>query len=427
MNKVFPVFRLIVPLLVWWHGVAATRAGQGEVPYDFFYAALQGSGIWLESANYGYVWQPRIAAEKSDWRPYTDGYWSHTDQGWTWVSYENFGWATYHYGRWATLADTGWIWVPGFEWAPAWVSWRASPSLTGRNLPAVSRSRAAAVGVEAEEVVGWAPLPPEATFNFARGFSPQVDLTFQIGPDFYNFVPVRYFGELVLRPWIFRPAANEEFIASTWNCTNVNYRPNPGFISSGGPSYWALRAAVQNPIAQLHLESQFIAATDRKGDVANRVENDRFVVAAPIVVPPSGQTAGSVGLLPGPSTIKPPLGSLAISVKPIDHGWTEPQRDSTTAATLRDQIKHQAADAPTTPMPPTGLVPSANVIRVAGPTASELAPAKATSRVPPRRAMKVRSSTKNPRSRPADMPVPKKLKAPSRTLPQPAAGDASAN
>ena len=90
----------------------SARGGQGEVSYEFFYAALQASGMWMESVEFGYVWQPRIATDSADWRPYTDGYWSHTDQGWTWVSYEDFGWATYHYGRWAHLAETGWIWIP---------------------------------------------------------------------------------------------------------------------------------------------------------------------------------------------------------------------------------------------------------------------------------------------------------------------------
>ena len=72
-----------------------------------------------------------------NWRPYADGYWAYTDVGWTWVSNEDFGWATYHYGRWARLRDHGWVWVPGREWGPAWVSWR-----TGGDY------------------VGWAPLPP---------------------------------------------------------------------------------------------------------------------------------------------------------------------------------------------------------------------------------------------------------------------------
>jgi hypothetical protein len=62
------------------------------------------------------------------------------------MSEEPFGWATFHYGRWTRLRNIGWIWVPGDEWAPAWVSWRKS-----------------------NDYIGWAPLPPEARFDRRRG------------------------------------------------------------------------------------------------------------------------------------------------------------------------------------------------------------------------------------------------------------------
>src|SRR4029450_11627725 len=113
------------------------QSGRAGVSIDFFYDNL-GGGNWYQVADYGYVWQPD-AATNPEWRPYTDGYWAYTDVGWTWVSYEDFGWATYHYGRWANLADYGWVWLPGedLDWGPAWVSWR-----TGGDY------------------IGWAPLPP---------------------------------------------------------------------------------------------------------------------------------------------------------------------------------------------------------------------------------------------------------------------------
>ena len=91
----------------------------------------------------------------ANWRPYMDGYWAYTDVGYTWISYEDFGWATYHYGRWAKLADYGWVWFPGtdLEWGPAWVSWRYG---TG--------------------VVGWAPLPPRGPGIVFEGQAIGVDV-----------------------------------------------------------------------------------------------------------------------------------------------------------------------------------------------------------------------------------------------------------
>src|SRR5262249_1127373 len=53
-------------------------------------------------------------------------------------------WATFHYGRWGYGLGVGWFWVPGFVWAPAWVSWRYSPGF-----------------------VCWAPYAP-AGFVYAR-------------------------------------------------------------------------------------------------------------------------------------------------------------------------------------------------------------------------------------------------------------------
>src|SRR6187401_2124723 len=114
-----------------------------EVSLNFFNDNLADQGSWIDVADYGYCFQPNVAMSDSTWRPYADGYWAYTDAGWTWVSYEDFGWATYHYGRWMRIRGRGWVWVPGREWGPAWVSWR-----TGGDY------------------VGWAPLPPRGVDEF---------------------------------------------------------------------------------------------------------------------------------------------------------------------------------------------------------------------------------------------------------------------
>jgi hypothetical protein len=124
---------------------APTACAQGEADYREFYEALEPHGRWFEHRRWGYVWAPRVAQE--DWRPYSRGHWVQTEEhGWFWVSDEEFGWATYHYGRWLFDEDYGWIWVPGSEWGPAWVVWRHS-----------------------DDYIGWAPLPPEAVWEPARG------------------------------------------------------------------------------------------------------------------------------------------------------------------------------------------------------------------------------------------------------------------
>src|SRR4051794_10545095 len=104
MKRLF--FALIVFTLAW---SATPRASGIDVSVDFFYNNISG-GSWIEVGDYGYCWQPEVAVSNHSWRPYSDGYWTYTDLGWTWVSYEDFGWATYHYGRWVRLSDYGWVW-----------------------------------------------------------------------------------------------------------------------------------------------------------------------------------------------------------------------------------------------------------------------------------------------------------------------------
>ena len=108
--------------------------GAGAVNLQSFESGLAPYGDWVSTPSYGSAWRPRVA---SGWRPYYYGRWEWTNEGWLWVSEEPFGWATYHYGRWAWDAGQGWLWVPGYQWAPAWVSWRYGA-----------------------DVVGWAPLAP---------------------------------------------------------------------------------------------------------------------------------------------------------------------------------------------------------------------------------------------------------------------------
>ena len=113
----------------------------------------------------GEVWRPTGVA--SDWAPYRWGKWEHSSRGWSWVSHEPWGWATYHYGRWYLHERLGWFWVPGQEWSPAWVIWRRDA-----------------------EAVGWAPLPPPGL----RVFSPA-----------WTFIPANRLGEQVERVMVAGP------------------------------------------------------------------------------------------------------------------------------------------------------------------------------------------------------------------------------
>lgn len=234
-----------------------------EVSLNFFYDNLSDQGSWIEVADYGYAFQPSVAVSNSDWRPYADGYWAYTDLGWTWVSYEDFGWATYHYGRWANLDSYGWVWVPGYEWGPAWVSWR-----TGGDY------------------VGWAPLPPQRSEVVYEGtaITNQVDIQFGIGPLYYNFVDIRYIGEPVLRSRILPPTRNVTIINNTVNVTNITY--NNSVVYNYGPDFNRLNQYSTRPVQRLTIQRETSVganlAQGRKGNF-NRVSGNQLTVVAPAI------------------------------------------------------------------------------------------------------------------------------------------------
>ena len=75
------------------------------------YEDLDTYGAWTVEASYGNVWFPRVA--QGGWVPYRDGHWAWIDPwGWTWVDDQPWGFAPFHYGRWAYF-DRGWGWIPG--------------------------------------------------------------------------------------------------------------------------------------------------------------------------------------------------------------------------------------------------------------------------------------------------------------------------
>jgi hypothetical protein len=119
------------------------------------YDDLDDYGEWRSVPDYGYVWFPnRVAA---DWAPYRYGHWVWVAPwGWTWVEDEPWGFAPFHYGRWAEVGG-GWCWVPGPVvvrpvYAPALVVFVGGPRF------GVSMSFGGGGGV------AWFPLGPREVY-----------------------------------------------------------------------------------------------------------------------------------------------------------------------------------------------------------------------------------------------------------------------
>jgi len=75
------------------------------------YQQLDVHGQWMQDATYGPVWFPQGLA--ANWAPYRNGHWEWISPwGWTWIDAAAWGFAPFHYGRWAMI-DSRWAWVPG--------------------------------------------------------------------------------------------------------------------------------------------------------------------------------------------------------------------------------------------------------------------------------------------------------------------------
>ena len=79
-----------------------------------------------------------------------------------------------------------------------------------------------------------------------------MDIDFDIGPSYYNFIDVRYIGEPVLRERIFAVDRNVTYMTSTVNVTNITYRDNQ--VYNHGPNYDRLSRYSTRPIQRLTLQ-----------------------------------------------------------------------------------------------------------------------------------------------------------------------------
>ena len=133
------------------------------------YEDLDEYGDWSYVAGYGPCWRPRAVVV--GWTPYRFGHWVFVGPwGWTWVEDEPWGFAPFHYGRWASV-NGGWFWVPGPVvvrpiWAPALVAFVGGG-------PGFRFS----VGVG----VGWFPLAPGEVYlpgyRVSRAYVNNVNIT----------------------------------------------------------------------------------------------------------------------------------------------------------------------------------------------------------------------------------------------------------
>lgn len=169
MNRSLILTLSVVAALVVF--VPATAQAQDGPSFGVFYNSLSAYGDWLHVDGGVYAWRPNNVMD--DWRPYYHGRWLWSDDGWYWWTDEPWGWATYHYGRWYDDDYYGWVWIPGNDWAPAWVDWRCG-----------------------DGYMGWAPLGPYAMFSVSWGI--HYGRPWNTPLSYWTFIDCRHVGD----PWV---------------------------------------------------------------------------------------------------------------------------------------------------------------------------------------------------------------------------------
>lgn len=178
------------------------KDGEGQAQTNFHESGN------LVNGNLVFLWKPRMSS--TSWHPYLNGRWEYTDQGWMWVSNYNWGWAAYHYGRWLHTKKYGWLWMPGYVWAPSWVMWRVS-----------------------DEHIGWCPLSPNAVWHSESGITNE-NYTKPPRNEDWVFIQKSKFADDISEANILPRAENKSLISKSNRVLSIRL-DNGKVINSGPP------------------------------------------------------------------------------------------------------------------------------------------------------------------------------------------------
>ena len=319
------------------------------------YDDLDDYGQWQNQGEYGPVWYPRVNA---GWAPYREGHWAWIDPwGWTWVDDDPWGYAPFHYGRWAYVGNR-WGWIPGPPavrpvYAPALVVFVGGGGMAfGGN-------------------VAWFPLGPREVYV----------PSYQVSRGYVNRVNV---SNTVVNQTTITNVYNTTIINKTTNITNVTYVnrnvnnavtavPQRSFVSAQPVARAAVpinrqqidsapmssRAAVppaREAVLGLHANTANRVAAPSQA-IANRTVTAK---AAPPPPPPSfASRQQSLTRNPGQSIGRPELQKLAPATAPARMvRVAPPSKPATATPTPANQLGNRPAnpaanDRPGANQPPT--------------------------------------------------------------------------
>ena len=221
-------------------------AQDATVNFQVFYDELSPYGTWVNNPQYGYVWMPNVAP---GFEPYaTNGHWTLTDEGWTWVSDYPWGWAPFHYGRWYDDPSYGEMWVPDNQWGPGWVTWGSS-----------------------DGYYGWAPIEPGISLGVAYGDG------YRPRSDHWTFVRDRDFGGRDINAHYINRSENVTIINNTRSINNSRTDNSRHSTYNAGPERADVEKRAGRSIAPVALKDRSSKGeTEGNGELSiyrPRVEN----------------------------------------------------------------------------------------------------------------------------------------------------------
>jgi hypothetical protein len=172
-----------------------------------------------------FIWKPTA---NTGWKPYLNGRWIYTNHGWLWQSFDLWGNATYNYGRWWNSKKFGWVWMPGYAWAPAWVRWRVS-----------------------DDYVGWAPLTPKAKWTREKGINGN-NYKFKDADADWVFVQKEGFVNDLSSSDILSSAMNKDIVKNSEPITDIKVENDA--VTNSGPDVADIEKRCGKKIGQKYLK-----------------------------------------------------------------------------------------------------------------------------------------------------------------------------
>ncbi|MEP6944191.1 MAG: DUF6600 domain-containing protein, partial [Betaproteobacteria bacterium] len=318
------------------------------------YEDLDRYGSWRPVASYGNVWFPQEVA--ADWAPYRHGHWSWIDPwGWTWVDDAPWGFAPFHYGRWAYV-DNRWGWVPGPVdvrpvYAPALVAF-----VGGANF---------SVSVSSGPAIGWFPLGPREVYRPA----------YNVSREYYRQVNV---SNTVINNTVI----NNTYVSNVTNTTapvvqQVNYvnMRAPNAVTAMAPAAFAQSQPVDR--AAVRLPSAALNAAQVQGMAPVAPARSAFTGAAPPAqaVPPASDQRHAVVARTAPPPPPLPVAQRLQALernpgKPLDQAEIQANHAPGPGAMPPPQVKIVDPGKPTSAAPPPAVQGDALRARTAAPGAA---------------------------------------------------------